>query len=71
MTSDTAVSLKIHYHICWLASGELDWERHGTRTDAEEAAERLVRPDERYSVEQFEDNCAKCTVSRNMVHVQT
>jgi len=59
MTSDTAVSPKIHYHIRWLASDELDWERHGTRAD------------ERYSVEQFEDNCAKCTVSRNMVHVQT
>ena len=60
MNSDTAASPKIYYHIRWLASGELDWERHDTRTQAEEAAERLSRPAERYVVELFEESCVKC-----------
>jgi hypothetical protein len=60
MDSVSAVSPKIHYHIRWLASDELDWERHDTRAQAEEAANQLSRPHEQYSVERFEENCVRC-----------
>ena len=60
MNSDSFVYRKIHYRIRWLTSGELDWERHGTRTQAEEAAKRLSRPYEQYSVEEFEETYVKC-----------
>ena len=59
MRSNT-VSPTTHYHIRWLASGRLDWEPHDTRTQAEEAAERLSQRDERYAVEQFEEPFVKC-----------
>ena len=57
---NSAAPTKIHYHIRWLASGELDWERHDTRTRADQAAKQLSRPDERYAVEPFEGSCVKC-----------
>lgn len=61
MNSDTAVSPKVHYHIRWLDSGELDWERHDARIQAEEAAKQISRRDERYSVEGVnEEDCIKC-----------
>jgi len=61
MNRDTTLSPKIHYHIRWLVSGEVDWERHDTRTQAEEAAERLSQPGERHSIERFDECCVKCT----------
>lgn len=62
MDSDAAVSPEIHYHIRWLASGELDWERHDTRVQAEEAASQISRPDERYAVERFNEACINCAM---------
>lgn len=60
MNSNAAVYPKTHYHIRWLDSGQLDWERHATRAEAEEAAERLSRQNESHSVERFEETCVKC-----------
>lgn len=49
-----------HYHIRW-SSGVLDWERHDTQADAEEAAKDLAPPDEKYTVEFFrDDSCQLC-----------
>ena len=58
--SSTSISLKLHYHIRWSRSGELDWEAHPVRAQAEEAARQLAQPNERYSVEQFGETCSTC-----------
>ena len=56
-----SISLSVHFHIRWVASDELDWEPHNTRTAAEETASRLSRhDDEGYTVEQFDDDCTRC-----------
>lgn len=54
-----SVSPGQHYHIRW-STGEVDWERHGTRAHAEQSAKRLARTDERYTIEQFGETCAQC-----------
>jgi hypothetical protein len=59
----TAIS-NFHFHIHWLRSDKLDWERHDTRTDAEESASRLAQNGEEYSVEQFNGDCQKCRLDR-------
>lgn len=56
---DVAVS-GIHYHIRWLPSRELDWERHHTPEQAEEAAVRLSRENEQWIIEQFDEVCPQC-----------
>lgn len=48
-----------HYHIRWSES-KLDWEAFGTREEAETAAKQLVRPNENYSIEQFDGHCPRC-----------
>lgn len=50
----------IHYHIRWLPSRELDWERHHTPEQAEEAAVRLSRENEKWKIEQFGEDCPQC-----------
>lgn len=61
MDPDTAAtSPETHYHIRWVSSGALDWERHDTRAHAEEAAKRLSRANEGYVVEQFDKACIRC-----------
>lgn len=42
---------EIHFHIRW-ASGALDWERHGTVTEAEISAVRLGHPNEGHTIEE-------------------
>ena len=49
-----------HYHIRWVTSGELDWEPHATRTQAEEAGKQISLLNEQYSVERFDETCVKC-----------
>ena len=63
MSPYSSLPPKIHYHICWLASGDVDWERHDTRTQAEAAAEQLSQLDERYSIEAFDECCVRCATS--------
>jgi hypothetical protein len=52
--------VSVHYHIRWTQSELLDWERFGTRAEAEQAATRLVRPDEEYTIEEYDGACPKC-----------
>lgn len=67
MNPDTAVSPVIHYHIRWVSSGAVDWERHDTRTQAEESATRLSRTNEEYKIEQFDESCVQCRTSNRSV----
>ena len=55
---------KFHFHIHWVGSDKLDWERHDSRTDAEESAKRLAQKGEEYAVEQFNGDCQKCRSDR-------
>jgi hypothetical protein len=50
-----------HFHINWSTSG-YDWERFKSQEDAHKAASLLVRPNETFTVEQFDGArpvCAK------------
>lgn len=50
----------MHYHIRWSGT-TLDWERFGTREEAEQAARQLVRPGETFTLERVDDKtCMKC-----------
>jgi hypothetical protein len=50
-----------HYHIRWAGKAEFGRERYGSRGDAEESAELLVRQGETYSVEEAPDgSCPRC-----------
>lgn len=60
MDTDTVTSSKIHHHIRWVSSGAVDWERHETRTQAEESAKQLSRKGEEYSIEEFDEACLEC-----------
>ncbi|HXT85447.1 MAG TPA: hypothetical protein VN745_00355 [Verrucomicrobiae bacterium] len=57
----------MHYHIRWSGS-RLDWERFGTRQEAEKAASQLARPGETFTLEQVDDNdCIACLKVRKRV----
>jgi hypothetical protein len=50
-----------HFHIKWIELSNVDWERFETELDATERAMELVKPDETFSIEPFEnDNCPHC-----------
>jgi hypothetical protein len=52
---------EVHYHIRWFRRSELDWESFSTREEAETGARRLMRPNERYTIEeQSDEGCARC-----------
>jgi hypothetical protein len=53
----------MHYHIRWTTS-KLDWEVFNTREEAETAAKQLMLPNERYSIEQFDGKCTRCSEAR-------
>lgn len=61
MNRDAEVSGSVHFHIRW-ADGSLDWERHHTRAEAEESANRLARVDEKYMIEEHAGVSADCKV---------
>jgi hypothetical protein len=42
------------FHIRW-SNSKLDWECHTTRAEAEMRAGELVKPDETFSIERFQD----------------
>jgi hypothetical protein len=54
------LSPKIHHHIRWIPSGDVDWERHETRAQAQESAKQLLRRGEEYAIEQFDEACIQC-----------
>lgn len=49
----------MHYHIRW-SNSELDWEPFGTREEAEASALNLVRPNENYTIQEFDETCSEC-----------
>lgn len=50
----------IHYHIRW-SDWKLDWERFGSREEAEEVARELVLPGETFTLEPVDDRaCTNC-----------
>ena len=49
-----------HFHIRWLPSGALDWQRFGTETEAQTRAKELLLPGESYEIEVVTGNCEMC-----------
>lgn len=49
-----------HFHIRWLPSDSLDWERFNSREDAEVRARELASPGESYVLDEFGANCERC-----------
>jgi hypothetical protein len=49
----------VHYHIRW-SNSKLDWQAFRTRLEADTEAKALVRPNESYSIEEFDGNCERC-----------
>lgn len=49
-----------HYHIRWSGKDILDWERFGSRTEAEVRARELVRRGETYTIEEYDRSCPRC-----------
>lgn len=56
-----------HFHIHW-STGKVDWERFSTREAAEEAAARLVRHNETYTIKSSDrdTDCPYCVSSENI-----
>ena len=48
-----------HFHIRW-SSGAVDWERFDTRAEAQDSANQLARPSERYTIEESGHDCPPC-----------
>jgi hypothetical protein len=51
---------KSHFHIRWVLSDKIDWERHDTQPDAEASAKLLAQRSEEFAIEQFNGDCPKC-----------
>ena len=50
-----------HYHIRWSVKAEFDWEWYGSRGNAEESVELLVRRGKAYTIAGVGDNsCPSC-----------
>jgi hypothetical protein len=60
MREQLTIPHKFHFHILWVYSKKLDWERHDTQAEAEESAKRLAQGSEEYAVEQFDGDCPRC-----------
>ena len=52
-------SVMAHYHIRW-SSGKLDWERYGSRVEAESGAKKLMLLRETYTIEAHAELCRRC-----------
>ena len=50
----------VHYHIRWSVTAEFDWDWHGSRGNAEESAELLVRRGKTYIIAGVDDNSCPC-----------
>jgi len=51
-----------HFHIRWLPSRVLDWQRFDTQKEAEARANELVLPGEKYKIEAVVRDCETCAV---------
>jgi hypothetical protein len=49
----------MHYHIRW-SNGKLDWERYGSRDEAESGAKKLMQYRETYASEEHGESCPRC-----------
>jgi hypothetical protein len=49
-----------HFHIRWSGIGELDWERFDTLAEASARALDLVRPGEKFTIEEYQAKCPRC-----------
>lgn len=56
----------MHYHIRW-SDSKLDWKRFSSREEAEQAARRLARRGERFTVEYADDKTCLQILCRRMV----
>jgi hypothetical protein len=49
----------VHYHIHW-SNSTFDWQVFSNLERARIEAERLVAPDETYTIDHFDDDCPLC-----------
>jgi hypothetical protein len=56
----TITPSKSHFHIRWVLSDKMDWERHDTQPDAEASAKLLAQRSEEFAIEQFNGDCPRC-----------
>lgn len=54
-----------HFHISWSSSG-YDWELFKSQEEANTAASLLVRPNETFTVEQFDGACPVCAKLKSL-----
>jgi hypothetical protein len=54
------MTVQRHFHIRWLPTSALDWQRFDTQEEAETRANELVLPDETYTIELITGNCETC-----------
>jgi hypothetical protein len=47
----------LHYHIRWSGKTSLDWQRFGTREEANTEAAHLVLPGESFTIEECSEDC--------------
>jgi hypothetical protein len=50
-----------HFHIRW-SDSSLDWKAFPTKEEATRLAALLKKPDQHYSIEEFDDECERCKV---------
>ena len=53
-------SLNKHFHIRWSHIAALDWERFDTVEEATARALELVRPGEKFTIEESQAKCSRC-----------
>ena len=56
-----------HYHIHW-SNSKFDWQPFSTPEGARIEAERLAVPGETFTIDQFDDNCARCEETTSHLH---
>jgi hypothetical protein len=59
-----------HFHIRW-SGAKLDWEVFPTQEEAEHQAKELMRPGEKFTVEQFDGDCPRCREMRPRAGVKS
>jgi hypothetical protein len=55
-----ALNRRIHFHIRWSGASEIDYDAFDSADKAELAAKELVRHNETYSIEEYDDSCKRC-----------
>jgi len=50
----------VHYHVRWSSHPFLDWKYLPTKEEANQLAERIKKPNERYDIVERDDECERC-----------